>query len=75
MQGVIFSLLLGAASAAHLRQQVAASGGGATAEKEYAFEMATSTIRYGPGVTKEVGMDVQNLGIKKLGVFTDQNVS
>lgn len=36
--------------------------------------MATSTIRYGPGVTREVGMDVQNMGIKKLGVFTDKNV-
>lgn len=43
--------------------------------KEYAFEMAISNIRYGPGVTQEVGMDVQNLGIKKLGVFTDKNVS
>ena len=44
-------------------------------EKEYAFEMTTSNLRYGPGVTKEVGMDVQNLGIKKLCVFTDKNVS
>ena len=43
-------------------------------EKEYAFEMASSSIRFGDGVTKEVGMDVANLGIKKLVVFTDKNV-
>ena len=64
------------ASVSSLMRPRAASGGSPSAsEKEYAFEMATSTIRYGPGVTKEVGMDVQNLGIKKLGVFTDKNVS
>lgn len=42
--------------------------------KEYAFEMATSNIRYGEGVTREVGMDVVNLGIKHVCVFTDPNV-
>lgn len=42
---------------------------------EYAFEMATSNIRYGEGVTREVGMDVVNLGIKHICVFTDPNVS
>lgn len=62
------------ASVGHLRGHVA-SNSGLIPEKEYAFEMATSTIRYGPGVTKEIGMDVQNLGIKKLGVITDKNVS
>ena len=44
-------------------------------EKEYAFEMACSNIRYGEGVTREVGMDIVNLGIKNLCVFTDPNVS
>lgn len=43
--------------------------------KEYAFEMACSNIRYGEGVTREVGMDIVNLGIKHLCVYTDPNVS
>ncbi|KAJ3209689.1 Hydroxyacid-oxoacid transhydrogenase, mitochondrial [Clydaea vesicula] len=42
---------------------------------EYAFEMATSSIRYGSGVTKEVGMDLQNMKAKKVAVFTDKNIS
>ena len=51
------------------------SNGKDVEEKEYAFEMASSNIRYGEGVTKEVGIDVLNLGIKHLCVFTDKNVS
>jgi hydroxyacid-oxoacid transhydrogenase len=46
----------------------------ADSSKEYAFEMAVSSIRFGEGVTLEVGMDVQNIGIKKLLVVTDQTV-
>ena len=45
------------------------------ADNEYAFEMASAMIRFGEGVTGEVGMDVNNLGIKKLCVVTDKNVS
>jgi len=41
---------------------------------DYAFEMACSNIRYGPGVTQEVGMDMDSLGAKKVGVFTDTNL-
>lgn len=43
-------------------------------QKEYAFEMAASSIRFGPGVTKEVGMDFTNLGAKKVMVVTDSVV-
>lgn len=45
-----------------------------TPQKEYAFEMAASNIRYGPGVTKEVGMDFKNLGIDRVALFTDKNL-
>ena len=43
--------------------------------KEYAFEMAVSSIRFGEGCTLEVGMDVQNMGITKLLVLTDKTVA
>uniref|UniRef100_A0A8C5SS46 Hydroxyacid-oxoacid transhydrogenase, mitochondrial n=1 Tax=Laticauda laticaudata TaxID=8630 RepID=A0A8C5SS46_LATLA len=36
--------------------------------------MAVSNIRYGEGVTKEVGMDLQNWGAKKVCVVTDKNL-
>lgn len=45
-----------------------------SASTDYAFEMACSNIRYGPGVTKEVGQDMINLRAKKVGVFTDSNL-
>ncbi|XP_039275422.1 hydroxyacid-oxoacid transhydrogenase, mitochondrial [Nilaparvata lugens] len=43
--------------------------------KDYAFEMACSTIRYGPGVTQEVGMDMVNMNAKKVCVMTDPNLA
>lgn len=46
-----------------------------TRNKEYAFEMACSTIRYGPGVTEEIGMDMVNMKAKKVCVMTDPYVS
>ncbi|CAD0042216.1 unnamed protein product [Aureobasidium pullulans] len=43
-------------------------------QKEYAFEMAASSIRFGPGCTKEVGMDFKNMGAKKVMIVTDGTV-
>jgi len=44
-------------------------------EKEYAFEVAASNLRFGDGVTREVGMDFANMKATKVGVFTDPNVA
>ena len=44
-------------------------------QKEYAFEMAASAIRFGRGVTKEVGMDVKNYGGTRVMVVTDKTVA
>ena len=41
----------------------------------YSLQMACSNIRYGPGVTQEVGMDLANMGAKKVGVYTDKNLA
>jgi hydroxyacid-oxoacid transhydrogenase len=38
---------------------------------EIAFEMATSSVRYGVGVTREVGMDLADLGVKHALVVMD----
>ncbi|KAJ2089083.1 hypothetical protein GGI09_006310 [Coemansia sp. S100] len=47
----------------------------ATPRPEYAFEMATSTIRVGKGATREIGMDLANLKAKRVMVFTDPNIA
>ncbi|KAG6821280.1 hypothetical protein H0H93_002390 [Arthromyces matolae] len=44
-------------------------------EKEYAFEVAASNLRFGDGVTAEVGMDLKNMKARKVGVFTDPNLA
>ncbi|KAJ6485017.1 alcohol dehydrogenase [Mycena vitilis] len=44
-------------------------------QKEYAFEVAASNLRFGDGVTAEVGMDLSNMKARKVGVFTDENVA
>ena len=40
-------------------------------KNEIAFEMAASSIRFGAGVTREVGMDLADLGARKVLVITD----
>ncbi|KAK7049524.1 hypothetical protein VNI00_005555 [Paramarasmius palmivorus] len=46
-----------------------------TIQKEYAFEVAASNLRFGDGVTREVGMDLKNMKARKVGVFTDPNIA
>lgn len=42
---------------------------------EYAFEMAASNVRFGAGVTREVGDDVRDLGLRRVLVVTDPVVA
>ena len=51
------------------------SAGGSAAVKESAFIMDTSSIKYGPGVTREVGFDMKKLGAKRVMVVTDPRLA
>lgn len=42
---------------------------------ENAFTMESSSIKYGPGVTREVGYDMANLGTKRVMVVTDPRLA
>jgi hydroxyacid-oxoacid transhydrogenase len=42
---------------------------------DYAFEMAASAVRFGAGVTREVGMDLAELGARLVLVLTDPTLS
>lgn len=42
---------------------------------ETAFTMDTSSIKYGPGVTREVGYDMKKLGSSRVMVVTDPNLT
>jgi len=42
---------------------------------DIAFEMAVSSVRYGVGVTREVGMDLAEIGAKLVMVLTDPTVA
>ena len=41
---------------------------------ETAFTMDTSSIKYGPGITSEVGYEMARLGCKKVLIVTDPNL-
>jgi hydroxyacid-oxoacid transhydrogenase len=43
--------------------------------REYAFEMAVSSVRFGAGVTREVGMDLADMGARRVMVLTDPAVA
>ena len=40
-------------------------------QRDTAFQMSASNIRFGPGVTREVGMDLEDLGAKRTLVIMD----
>jgi len=44
-------------------------------DTDYAFQMSTANLRYGVGVTREVGMDLTDLGVKRAMVVTDPNLA
>ena len=41
---------------------------------DYAFEMSAANLRYGPGASREVGMDLADLGVERVMVLTDPNL-
>ncbi len=44
-------------------------------EKEYAVELATSNIRYGPGTTREIGPELADQRLNRVMVVTDPHLS
>jgi len=42
---------------------------------ETTFNMATSNIRFGPGTTAEIGMELSDMGAKHVLVVTDPKVA
>ena len=44
-------------------------------DRDTAFEMAASNIRFGSGVTREVGMDLADHKVRRAMVLTDPNLS
>ena len=43
--------------------------------REIAFEMAVASIRFGTGVTREVGQDLLDLGVRRVLVVTDPQIA
>ncbi len=44
-------------------------------EHDYAFEMAASSLRFGAGAAREVGMDLAEMGIRRVLVLTDERLA
>ena len=44
-------------------------------EKDIAFEMVAANIRFGPGTTRELGMDLVDRGLKRVMVLYDPNLA
>ncbi len=44
-------------------------------QKEYAFEMASSNIRYGRGVTREVGLDLKFMNASKVRISFSEDLN
>ena len=49
-------------------------GNNTTMDLDTAFEMANSNIRFGAGVTREIGMDVKDRGLGRVMVLTDPHL-
>ena len=43
-------------------------------KKDYAIQVDSSNLRYGIGVTNEVGMDFKDMGVKRVLLMTDENL-
>lgn len=43
-------------------------------QKDYAIQISSSNLRFGPGVTREVGMDLVDMGVNRVLVLTDSNL-
>ena len=44
-------------------------------QKDLAIQMSTSNLRFGPGITREIGMDLGDMNIKRVLLVTDSNLT
>ncbi|KKL23817.1 hypothetical protein LCGC14_2421600 [marine sediment metagenome] len=44
-------------------------------DTDFAFEMAAANLRYGPGVTREIGMDLRDADARRVLVVTDPRLA